>query len=119
VLEKERMHVESKNIKMDAIVMKDGRNYNSKMSWEDGVQYAQEIEKLSEEEVFGLKLKYPAPGKETIGDEWRNALKQTKDNQEWISQKIGSRVDSFCVLSLGWIVSIDICENISVMDVGF
>jgi hypothetical protein len=38
---------------------------------------------------------------ETVGDVWESALKQTKENQAWISRKIGGRMDSFCVLRIG------------------
>jgi hypothetical protein len=92
--------------------LKDERNYNPDLnSWDEGVAYAHEIGKLSDLEMMELQLRYPKAkgergnnldrGMETIGDVWESALKQTKENQAWISQKIGNRVDSFCVLRIG------------------
>jgi hypothetical protein len=112
VIPQEKIHLEFKNIKVGEIVLKDGRSYNPDVnSWDEGVAYAHEIGKLSDGEVMKLKLKYPkAKGEkgnnldremETIGDVWESALKQTKENQAWISRKIGGRMDSFCVLRIG------------------
>lgn len=59
-----KIHIEFKNVKMDNIVLSDGRYYklerseNEKRStWDEVVHYAREIERLSEKEMFNLKLK--------------------------------------------------------------
>ena len=109
VLDSERIHIEFKNLKMNNIILQDGRNYQDKLNWDIGVQYAKEIETINEDHLFKLKLKFKV-GKEenflnrdleTIGDIWENLLKQTKINHEWVSKKIGNKVDSFTVLRIG------------------
>jgi hypothetical protein len=117
VIEKENIHVEYKNVKVEEVILSDGRFYDRypeksmpRSTWDEGVAIAKEIENLSDDELFKLKLR-PSKGEkkrnhlgqtmETIGDVWESALKQTRENQAWISQKIGTRVDSFCVLRIG------------------
>jgi hypothetical protein len=117
VIEKESIHVEYKNVKVEEVILSNGRFYNPfatktmpRTTWDEGVAIAKEIENLSDDELFKLKLRSSKGEKkrnhlgqtmETVGDVWESALKQTKENQAWISQKIGRRMDSFCVLRIG------------------
>lgn len=116
VIVSEGIHFEFKNLKMNNIILEDGRNYQERMNWNIGVEYAKEIEKLNEEELFKLKLKYPVQKEDkqnyldrelkSIGDFWENALFQTKVNNHWISKENGQKFDSFAILR--WIISIEI-----------
>jgi hypothetical protein len=114
VIEKDRIHVEYKNVKVGEVILPNGRWFdpkNKKSSWEEGISIAREIEELNDEELFKLELRYPIDANanenrlrvklKTVRDEWENALQQTRDNQKFISQKLGAKVDSFCVLRVG------------------
>ena len=59
------------------------------------------MEEMDENAILKLKLNSKTPGEETINDIWENLIKQTKENQKWISKKLGKDVDSFCVLRIG------------------
>jgi hypothetical protein len=98
VIESDRIHVEYKNIKVDQVQLADGRRYDPSEHWERGIDIAKEIQKLNVEELLTLKI---YGGSQTVKDAWENAIKQTKENQKWISKKIGAQVDSFCVLKIG------------------
>ena len=96
---------------MNNIILKDGKCYQDSMNWEIGNQYAKIIEELNEDEILNLKLVFIVEKSknenllnrdlETIGDFWENLIEQTKENQKWISKKLGHNVDSFCVLRIG------------------
>jgi hypothetical protein len=98
VIESDQIHVEYKNIKVEHVQLADGRKYDPNENWERGMQIAKEIQKLNEGELLALRI---YGGSQTVKDAWEDAIKQTKENQEWISRKIGAQVDSFCILRIG------------------
>ncbi len=106
------IHIEYKNITLEQISgVPSGKvyrkDYDSKTglprtTWDEGVSIAKEIVNLNDEQLGGLKVIVPkTQDKQTINHVWENAKRQTKDNQKWISDKIGTSVDSFCVLRVG------------------
>ena len=111
VIDSENIHIEFKNIKMNNIILSDGRNYQDSKNWSIGVEYAKIIEELNEKDIFELKLKFKVEASardnalkkdlKTIGDLWENLLEQTKINHDWVSKKLGNNIDSFSVLRIG------------------